>query len=301
MKAILLPRYGGPEQFGLEDVPDPVPQPGEVLVRVAATSINPFDLKIRSGSLQEVMPLKLPVILGLDLAGVVENVGQEVSQFSSGDVVFAHANQCYAELCIVKATDLAKLPSGMDVVSSAALPTVLTTGAQLANLALGNSPARTVLVAGAAGNVGRSAVFEAKRRGATVIAGVLQRQASEAGTIGADRVVFLDEDQDHELESVDAVADTVGGQTAQTLIGRVREGGMFASVVGEPANAKDYPAVAVKTMQVTADPQILTLLAEAVQSGKLRIPLGPRFTLAEMSKAHLAAESGAPGKILVTV
>jgi NADPH:quinone reductase-like Zn-dependent oxidoreductase len=124
---------------------------------------------------------------------------------------------------VAKATDLAKIPEGADPVEVAALPTVTTTGAQLASLALGERSGATVLVTGAVGNVRRSAVYTAKSRGATVIAGVLKRQVAKAQAAGADSVVALDDAElVKALEPVDAVADTVGGQTADAVIKKIK-------------------------------------------------------------------------------
>jgi NADPH:quinone reductase-like Zn-dependent oxidoreductase len=91
-----------------------------VLVRVSASSVNPFDFKIRSGVFKDFIPLTFPAILGLDVSGIVESVGSGVTTFARGDKVFAHASQTYATLCVVKATDLAKIPEGADLVNIAA-------------------------------------------------------------------------------------------------------------------------------------------------------------------------------------
>ena len=189
MKAIVIHAYGGPEVLSYEDCPDPVAGPGEVLVRVAASSVNPFDFKVRSGAMKDFIPLTFPAILGLDIAGTVESVGPGVTSFEAGDKVFALTSQAYAELRVVKAASLAKIPQGADLVNMAALPTVTMTGAQLASLALGGHTGVTLLVTGAVGNVGRSAVYTAKSRGATVIAGVLKRHVAKAQAIGADNVI----------------------------------------------------------------------------------------------------------------
>jgi NADPH:quinone reductase-like Zn-dependent oxidoreductase len=213
MKAAVIHAYGGPEQLKFEDFPDPIPGPGEVLVRVAATSMNPFDLKIRSGTVKDRVPLTFPAILGLDVSGVVEALGPGVAGFAPGAQVFAHAMQTYASLCVVKAADLAKAPDHMDVSDIAALPTVTTTGAQLAQLATQGNRRGTVLVTGAVGNVGRSAVLVAKDNGWSVVAGVRRKQIDEAKAVGADRVVALDDDGAlNSLEPLDAVADTVSGR-----------------------------------------------------------------------------------------
>jgi NADPH:quinone reductase-like Zn-dependent oxidoreductase len=302
MKAIVIHTYGGPDVLKYEDYPDPVPGEGEVLVRVVASSVNPFDIKLRSGFLKEFIPLDFPAILGLDVSGTVESVGPGVKAFGPGDNVFAHAFQTYAELCVVKATDLAKIPGGADLISMAALPTVTTTGSQLASLALGGKSGGRVLVTGAAGNVGRSAVYTAKSLGARVIAGVLKRQVAKAESIGADSVVALDDAAALKaLEPVDAVADTVSGSAADAVLAKIKHGGIFASVLGPPSEAENYPTVEVKTMQVTADSAVLLAMAEAVHKGALSIPLGEKFSLRDAVKAHAAAEKGSTGKMLLLV
>jgi NADPH:quinone reductase-like Zn-dependent oxidoreductase len=302
MKAIVIHGYGSPEVLQYEDCQDPVPGPGEVLVKVAASSVNPFDFKVRSGAMKDFVPLTFPAILGIDVSGTVESVGPGVTTFGPGDKVFAVGSQAYATRCVVKAAVLVKIPEGADLVELAALPTVTTTGGQLASLALAERSDATVLVTGAVGNVGRSAVYTAKSRGARVVAGVLKRQLAKAQTIGADQVVALDDAQAVEaLEPVDAVADTVGGETADAVIKRVKSGGVFASVLGSPSTAASYPKVQLKPMVVTPDPVLLLEMAEAVQKGAFSIPLGQKFALADAAKAHTAAEKGSAGKILLVM
>ena len=187
MKAVVVHQYGGPEVLKFEEYPDPVPGPGEVLVRVAAASVNPIDCKRRAGLTKDFYPIKFPALIGVDMAGTVVKIGPGVEGFSVGDQVFAMADNTYAELCVVKAAVLAKVPKGLDLIQAAALPLVTMTGNQLL-LATEIKAGQTVLVVGAAGNVGRSAVFTAKARGATVIAGVLKRQIDGAKSIGADQI-----------------------------------------------------------------------------------------------------------------
>ena len=150
MKAIVVHQYGGPEVLKFEDYPDPVPGPGEVLVRVAATSVNPIDYKRRAGLTKDFYPINFPGLIGVDVSGTVVKVGPGVEGFSAGDQVFAMADNTYAELCVVKAAILAKVPKGLDLVQAAALPLVTTTGNQLVS-ATGIKAGQTVLVAGAAG------------------------------------------------------------------------------------------------------------------------------------------------------
>jgi NADPH:quinone reductase-like Zn-dependent oxidoreductase len=199
----------------------------------------------------------------------------------------------------VKSQVLAKVPKGLDLIKAAALPLVTTTGNQLL-AATGIRAGQTVLVVGAAGNVGRSAVFTAKARGATVIAGILKKQMDEAKTVGADQLIATDDDTAiANLPVLDAVADTVGGKTAEKLIAKVKPGGIYASVVGAPQNAAKYPAVKVVPVFSKFDRKTLEFMAEAVRDGKLEIPISQKLPLSEAAEAQAAAEKGSVGKILL--
>jgi NADPH:quinone reductase-like Zn-dependent oxidoreductase len=299
MKAIVVHQYGGPEVLKFEDYPDPVPGPGEVLVKVAATSVNPIDYKRRAGLTKDFYPMTFPGLIGVDIAGTVVKIGLGVEGFSVGDQVFAMADNTYAELCVVKAEVLAKVPKGLDLIQAAALPLVTVTGNQLMS-ATGVKAGQTVLVVGAIGNVGRSAVFTAKGRGATVIAGVLKKQTDGAKTIGADQVVATDDDAAiANLPLLDAVADTVGGKTAEKLIARVKPGGVYSSVVEPPQNATKYPSVKLVHVFSKFDRKTLEFMAEAVRDGKLVIPISQKLPLSEAAEAQAAAEKGGTGKILL--
>jgi len=299
MKAVVVREYGGPEVLKFEEYPDPVPGPGEVLVRVAATSVNPIDYKRRAGLTKDFYPLKFPGLIGVDIAGTVVKIGSGAEGFSVGDQVFAIADNTYAELCVVKAAALAKVPNGLDLIQAAALPLVTTTGNQLLS-ATGIKAGQTVLVVGAAGNVGRSAVFTAKSRGATVIAGVLKRQFGDAKTVGADQVVATDDDDEiANLPPLDAVADTVGGKTAEKLIAKLKPGGVYASVVGAPQNAAEYTSAKVEVVFSKFDRKTLEFMAEAVRDGKLVIPISLKLPLSKAAEAQARAENGAAGKILL--
>jgi NADPH:quinone reductase-like Zn-dependent oxidoreductase len=301
MKAIVVHQYGGPEVLKFEDYPDPIPGPGEVLVRVAASSVNPIDYKRRAGLTKDFYPMTFPGLIGVDISGTVVKIGPEVEDFSVGDQVFAMADNTYAELCVVKAAVLAKVPKGLDLIQAAALPLVTVTGNQLLS-ATAIKAGQTVLVVGAAGNVGRSAVFTAKQRGAIVIAGVLNRQMQndEAKTVGADQVVATDDDAAiANLPPLDAVADAVGGKTAEKLIAKVKPGAVYASVVGPPQNAAQYPSVKVVHVFSKFDRKTLEFMAEAVRDGKLVIPISQTLPLSEAAEAQAAAEKGGTGKILL--
>ena len=299
MKAIVVHEYGGPEVLKFEVYPDPIPGPGEVLVRVAAASVNPLDLKRRAGLTNDYYPIKFPGLIGVDMAGTVVKIGPGVKGFSVGDRVFAMADNTYAELCVVNEAILAKVPAGLDLIQAAALPLVTVTGNQLLS-AMGVKSGQTVMIVGAVGNVGRSAVFTAKDREAIVIAGVLKRQMDDAKAVGADQVVATDDDTAiANLSPLDAVADTVGGKTAEKLIAKVKPGGVFASVLKAPQNAAKYPSVKVAHVFSKFDRKTLDFMAEAVRDGKLVIPISQTLPLSEAAEAQATAENGGIGKILL--
>ena len=299
MQAIVVHEYGGPEVLKFEEYPDPVPGRGEVLVRVAAASVNPIDYKRRAGLTKDFYPIRFPGLIGVDLAGTVLDVGPGVERFTAGNRVFAMADNTYAELCVVKADVLADIPEGLDLIEAAALPLVTTTGNQLLS-ATEIKAGQTVMVIGAAGSVGRSAVFTAKELGATVIAGVLKKQVDETKTVGADQVFVTDDDTAiANLPPLDAVADAVGGTTAEQLIAKVKAGGVFASVLGAPQNAAKYPSVKVVPVYSKADRETLQFMAEAVRDGRLAIPIRLKLPLKEAAKAQATAEKGGIGKILL--
>jgi NADPH:quinone reductase-like Zn-dependent oxidoreductase len=300
MKAVVLHEYGGPGKLKYEDVSDPVAGEGEVLVRVTASSVNPIDFKVRSGAMKQYMPLELPAILGRDVSGIVREIGAGVQGFAAGDRVMALANNAYAELVVVKAEELTHVPEKLDLAEAAALPLVTLTGEQLISRGTKIQRGQTVLVAGAVGGVGRSAVWTAKKAGAVVIAGVRKSQVKEAEGLRADQVLALDDEGAMvKLGLIDAVADTVGRETAEMLLGKVKQGGVFASVLGPPGNAKMHPTVKVESVRAVPDPYMLRTLAEDVVAGRLVIPIDRMVPLADAGEAQAAAEKGGIGKVLL--
>jgi NADPH:quinone reductase-like Zn-dependent oxidoreductase len=300
MKAVVLHEYGGPEKLRYEEFPDPVAGAGQVLVRVAATSVNPIDYKVRSGAAKEYFPVEFPAILGHDVSGVVRAVGEGVSGFAPGDKVMAFTSKTYAELVVVPVAGLTHVPEGLDLVEAAALPLVTLTGEQLITVGTKIQQGQTVLVLGAVGGVGRSAVWTAKKAGAAVIAGVKKSQLKDAEKLGAAQLLALDDAGAIEkLGFIDAVADTVGGKTAEMLLGKVKQGGVFASVLGPPANAGLHPTIHIEAVQVTPDAKALRGLAEDVAAKRFVIPIDRMVPLAEAGQAQAAAEKGGIGKVLL--
>ncbi len=300
MKAVLLTAYGDVDRLQLRDVPEPTAGPNEIKVRMAGASINPIDWKLRSGAYHAYMPLQLPAILGRDASGTVVAVGPGVTGFAVGARVMGRVNATYAELVVGPTEAWTALPAGMDLVDAGAYPLVLLTGAQLMEDAVRPSRGAEVLVTGATGSTGRVAVFAAKAAGARVLAGIRAKHRGEAASLGADQVVALDDEADvARLPPLDAIADTVGGETTQLLLGKLKAGGTIGSVVGEPKGARERGLV-VRAIMAHADSRRLAQLAGAVAEGKLSIPIVRRFPLAEAGQAQKLAESGAGGKVLLT-
>lgn len=300
MHAVVLNSYGGIDQLEWKEVPSPRPGAGEVLVKLAATSINPIDWKLRKGEAKARMPLDLPAILGRDLSGEVIALGAGVTHVRVGDHVLGLAMHTYAEEVVAKAEILAPLPAGLAATDGAALPLVVTTGAQLVSEAVRIERGQSLFITGAVGGVGRAAVFVAKQRGARVIAGVRRQQRDEAAALGADQVVALDDDAELDaLPPLDAIGDTIGGEVIAKLLSRLRAGGTLGSVVGEPAAAKDKP-ITVRAFMAHPDARLLGDLAEAVARRELTIPIAKRLPLRDAAQAQELAEHGKPqGKVLL--
>jgi NADPH:quinone reductase-like Zn-dependent oxidoreductase len=289
MKAVLLRGYGDVQQLDYADTPDPIPTESEVLVRVAGTSINPSDWKLRGGLFKNFMPLEFPAILGSDASGEIIAAGAKVSQFKPGDRVLGYVHRAHAELLTARPEELALMPEGMNFDQAAIIPLVTLTGTQLMERGIQPKAGEVVLVTGAAGLVGRTAVYIAKVHGAIVIAGVRAKQRGKAQSLGADQVIALDDDTEiAALREVDAIADAVGGETLAKLLPKLKKSGRLASVVGSSA------------LQVRPDSKRLAQLAEDVRQGDLVIPIGKRFQLSEIREAMTAAEKGDSGKVLLT-
>lgn len=302
MKAVLLYEYGDASRLRYEDVEIPACGDNEVLVRVKATSINPVDWKIRSGAAKERFPQDFPTILGRDLAGEVEACGRTVSGLPKGMRVMALANGTYAEYTVAKADVLSPIPDSLTFEQAAALPLVTLTGTQLIERAVKVKPGDTVLVTGALGGVGRSAVYAARKHGARALAGVREREREQANRqLNADGVVAIDKEEEIEkLLELDAIADTVGGPTVRRLLKALRAGGVLGSVLGAPEGANQHD-VRVEAMMAVPDASRLYQLADDVARGEFAIPIARTMRLSEIAEAHRLAERGGTGGKIILV
>ena len=283
-----------------QDMPDPEPGAGDVLVKVAGIGINPEDMLERNGVV-EGWQLHFPAIIGLDVSGTVVATGDGVTDVKVGDRVCGWSYHTYAELVAGKATLFAKVPATMDLVDAAAIPLVGVTGSQVVSVAGGLQAGQTVLVSGAAGAVGRSAVYMAKILGAHVIAGVQRFQLDQAESIGADETIALDDPVAFAaIPKVDLVANALRGKAATALLAKVKDGGTFASVTGEPDGSKGYPKVRVVPFVSKQDRAVIAVIADAVNAGKMTIPIGLRAELKNTGAAQAAFSKGGIGKVLLT-
>jgi NADPH:quinone reductase-like Zn-dependent oxidoreductase len=266
---------------------------------MSATSINPIDWKLRRGELKAFMPLQFPAILGRDLAGEVVGLGDGVKTRKIGDRVLGLVNHAYAEYVLCKADELALIPSGLSFEQAAALPLVVLTGAQLIEKGIRPRSGETILITGAVGGVGRTAVHVARQHGAHVIAGVRSTQKKEAEGLGADRILALDSEAEiASLKELDAVADTVGHDVIVSLIPHIKKNGVLATVLGKPeaANGRD---LRVEEIFAQPDSPRLEQLAYEVAAGKFSIPIRREFKLSDIRYADPMAEKGGIGKIIL--
>lgn len=303
MKAIRIHQYGGPEVLTYEEgIPDPVVGGDTVLIGAIATSVNPIDWKIRSGARQKDFPLKLPAILGKDVSGTVLAIGRDVRHVVVGDRVIALTDATYAEQVAVPGKLVTHLPEGLDPIDAAALPLVSMTGDQLVRVATQVMAGQTILVSGALGSVGRAAVHSAMKLGATVIAGVRGSQLAEAEDLGASATVAIDNEEAlAALAEVDGVADTVGGDTAARLLGKIKEGGRFGYTSVLPEEAANHASIEISRVFAQPDPAKLREFADDLRDGKFALPITRRMPLHEARAAHERLENGGGGKIVLTI
>jgi NADPH:quinone reductase-like Zn-dependent oxidoreductase len=302
VKAVRLYEYGGPENLRYEEnVPEPTLSADLVLVQASATSVNPIDWKIRSGTRQKDFPLKLPAILGRDVSGVVRAVGTNIRTFKPGDRVLATAEATYAEYVAVEGSLLTHLPDGLNLVDSAAIPLIALTGDQLVRVATRAQYGQTLVVSGALGSVGRAAVHAARKLGVHVIAGVRARQLPEARALGVSDAVAIDDDSAiDQLPMVDAIADTVGGDTAARLLGKVKSGGHFgyASVLPDGASTLNT-TITITRVFARPDASKVREFADDIRDGKFLLPISQRLPLRDAGVAHTLAQRGGAGKIIL--
>lgn len=294
MKAAFIERFGGPEVFQYGDLPDPVAGAGEVVIDIAATSINAADWKVRLG---EYKHTKFPLIPGRDFSGTVSAVGEGVNDIALGDAVFgvcaAGQEGSYAEKIAVKAEIVAKKPSGLSHVNAAALALTGLTAMSAIEDTLKLQRGETILIQGGAGGVAGFAIQLAKHIGARVITTASAANHAYVKGLGADEVVdYNAQDFTQAVANCDAVFDTVGGDVAQRSFAVLKPGGRAAFIAsGAQAPTPQRTDVTALRPPVGRARRHLERIVELYEAGVVRPPEVRLYRLSEAADAHRLSES----------
>jgi NADPH:quinone reductase-like Zn-dependent oxidoreductase len=305
MKAIRYHAYGGPEQLRYEDAPAPAPKVDEVLVRVRATSVNPWDYKLASGAFRSFVPSDFPYIPGGEFAGEVEAVGAAVRHVKPGDAVYGNCpHGAYAQLMAAPDSSVALKPASLTPLQAASVPLAAQTAWQglfdHGNLQSG----QTVLIHAAAGGVGSFAVQLAHWKGARVIATASAANEAYVKSLGADQFVdYKATPFDTVVKDVDVVLDLLGGETQSRSFAVLKLGGRLVAT-SQPPNQEDAARYNVRAMMMQMKPSAdrLRQLAALLDAGKLRTEVTRTFPLAQAREAWEVSKSGhTRGKIVLEV
>lgn len=308
MKAIRIHQFGGPEVLRYEDAPCPVPDAGEVLIRVHAAGVNPVDWKIREGRLQGRISHHLPLTPGWDVAGVIEQLGAGVTQFKTGDAVYARPDMArdgaYAEYMVVRASEVALKPKSLDFAHAAAVPLSALTAWQSLFDAGKLEQGQRILIHAGAGGVGHYAVQLAHWKGAHVITTASARNADFVRALGADEVIdYTRTPFEQTVRDVDMVFDTVGGEVQQRSWQTLKKGGILVSIlaltVPETAPQQGWRSAYVFVQPNSAQ---LTQIAGLIDTGKVSPVVEKVLPLSEAAQAHALIQSAhTRGKIVLRV
>jgi NADPH:quinone reductase-like Zn-dependent oxidoreductase len=307
MKAVVIHEYGGPEVLKYEDVPRPEPKEDQILVRVIAAGVNPVDGMIRSGMFAN-EKRAFPIILGGDIAGLVEKVGSKVTKFKAGDPVFAYVSLDnsggYAEYSLTTERETALRPKSLTYLEAAAVPIVALTAWQAlidaAKLRLGQA----VLIHGGSGGVGTFAIQIAKARGAKVIATASTRNQDLLKQLGADVTIDYTKQKFEDVaKDVDVVLDSIGKDTLARSYGVVKKGGIIVSLVARPNQSElEKRGIYGAALSVEPNSDELAEIRKLIDEKKIRVIVSQTFPLSEAAKAQEQVATGhTRGKIVLKV
>jgi NADPH:quinone reductase-like Zn-dependent oxidoreductase len=266
MKAFLIDRYGKKETGHIDDVPTPALRDDDVLVRVHAASVNALDTRIRTGEFKVILPYRLPLILGNDLAGTVERVGAGVHEFKPGDEVYARVEDdrigTFAEFVAVKAASVARKPGNLDMMEAASLPLVALTAWQALVETARVKPGQKVFIQAGSGGVGTAAIQLAKHLGAFVATTTSTANVAWVKGLGADVVIdYRQQDFATELRDYDVVLNSLGTDELFRSLQILRPGGHLISISGPPT-----PAFATARGLAWPVKQVMRLLSHRIRS-----------------------------------
>ena len=304
MTAVQIERYGNEDVMKIADVEQPQPGAGQVLVKVNAAAVNPVDWKIRDG-LGELFGLKLPLILGCEVAGTVEAVGGGVKDFAVDDDVYGYLGTHtggYAEYVAAPASEFIHKPKQIDFDTAASVPVAALTSWQGIFDHGKLSSGQRILITGASGAVGSMAVQLAKNKGAHVIGTGSGRNEEFARKLGADEFIdYKKAKLEEEVSGVDVVFDTVGGDTQERAFQTLKRGGVLVSTVNPPSpeKAKEF-GVTVAMVVMIPKPDQLAEINRLLESGRLKMRVAKLLPLEGVKQAHQLSASGhADGKIIL--
>ena len=308
MMAWRVNEFGPPEVMKFERVPRPEPGPGDVLVKVEAAGVGPWDGWIRAG--KSALPQPLPLTLGSDLSGEIVAIGAGVSGLRTGDQVYGVTNPrfvgAYAEYALASAGMVSNKPASLSHVEAASAPVVSVTAWQALFDRAQLKAGQTVLIHGAAGNVGSYAVQLARHAGLRTIATAATGDVPLVRDLGADTVIdYRTQRFEEEARDVDAVVDLVGGETQVRSFQVLRRGGKLISAVSPPdQHLAETHGVEAAFFLVDVTSRYLAEIARLLDAGKLRTNVGVVLPLADAREAHLMLERVRPqpkGKIVLAV
>src|SRR6059036_2776420 len=308
MKAVVIHEYGGPEVLKYEDIPRPEPKDDQLLIRVIAAGVNPVDGMIRSGMFAKEGNRPFPIILGGDVAGVVEKVGSKITKFKSGDPVFAYVSLDnsggYAQYALVTEREAAPKPKSLTYVEAAAVPVVAMTAWQALVDTAKLSAGQTVLIHGGSGGVGSFAIQIAKARGAKVIATASTANQELLKELGADVVIDYTKQKFEDVaKDVDVVLDSVGKDTLTRSYGVVRKGGFIVTLVARIDQGElDKHGIHGASLSVEPNSDELSEIGKLIDEKKIKVVVSQTFPLAEAKRAQEQVATGhTRGKIVLKV
>jgi NADPH:quinone reductase-like Zn-dependent oxidoreductase len=307
MKAVVIHEYGGPDVLKYEDVPRPEPTDNQLLVRVIAAGVNPVDGMIRSGMFAN-EKRAFPIILGGDIAGVVEKVGSKVMKVKAGDPVFAYVSLDnsggYAQYALVTEREAAPKPKSLTYVEAAAVPIVALTAWQalIDTAKLGSG--QTVLIHGGSGGVGSFAIQIAKARGAKVIATASTANQDFLKQLGSDVAIDYTKQKFEDVaKDVDVVLDSIGRDTLARSYGVVKKGGIIVSLVARPKQSElEKHGIRGAALSVDPNSEELSEVGKLIDEKKIRVTVSQTFSLSEAIKAQEQVATGhTRGKIVLKI
>jgi NADPH:quinone reductase-like Zn-dependent oxidoreductase len=307
MHAVRIRSFGNPDVMKLEDVSVPQPTSNEIVIRVVAASVNPVDYKIRSGHYPSVKQDQLPKVLGRDVAGDVEYVGNDVKKFKVGDAVYAMLGRDkggYAEFAVATEEEAAFKPKTLDFVAAAAVPLAALTAWQGLFDQGGLRAGQRVLIHGGAGGVGHFAIQFAKAKGAWVATTVSKDDLELARQLGADQAIdYKNEKFEDVVKDIDLVYDLIAGETQDRSWKVLKDGGTMISTLKEPDKDK-AKSRNVKVAHYMAKPDAgeLKEIAQLIDDGKVHVVVKATFPLEDAAKAHKHMEDDhIQGKVVLNV